>query len=52
MDNVRFRGKPIESLTREELIEALRQALARIRELEAAPPIDEEPRRAGDERHD
>ena len=31
---VKFRGKSIEDLTREELIEALRQALAYIRELE------------------
>jgi hypothetical protein len=33
-DDVRFRGKPINELTREEAIEALSQALSRVKELE------------------
>lgn len=37
-DDVRFHGKRLEQLTREELLEALRQALARIKELEDRQP--------------
>lgn len=32
-DDVRFRGKPLDSLTRDEAIEALRQALTELKQL-------------------
>jgi hypothetical protein len=35
-DDVRFRGKPINDLTREEAIEALKQALSEIKRRDAA----------------
>lgn len=34
---VRFRGKPIDQLTREEMLEALKQALAEVARLHGVP---------------
>lgn len=51
MSKYAWRGKPLEALTREELLEALVQALDRVAELEEPPSIWLSPERRAQLQH-